>query len=119
MAQTLPIEPILVNRSKRKTSPRVLRIDFGDGYNQRSGDGLNTMPEMWDFYFQCDKDDWTTLIDFFEDHGGTTYWQWTGPTGLIRKYIAKSWNETFIGGVGNAELKAVEIHAIVEQVYDS
>ena len=41
---SLPLEP--TRASSRTITPRFLRADLGDGYDQRSGDGIQTIRRM-------------------------------------------------------------------------
>lgn len=60
--------------------PRVKTAKFADGYEQRTGDGINTMPGeiplTWENLTQAEHDYiWT----FFKDRGGIEAFQWTPP----------------------------------------
>ena len=59
---------------------------FGDGYEQRTGDGLNNIGRKWNISL---KTDWTTLDaveDFLVAHADGTPFYWTppGPNGIQR-----------------------------------
>lgn len=57
---------------------RRKRITFGDGYTQRSRDGLNSAPQQWKFTWDnIPNADAETLRQFFEGLGGVDLVEWT------------------------------------------
>lgn len=111
---TLPFEPKVAGDSSVAVTPRTLRVDFGDGYNQRAGDGLNTTPGKWSLKWDLKATDATTLIAFFKTHGGHTSFDWTPPRETVsQKFIVNDWNEVPYGESG------ATITANIEQVYDT
>jgi phage-related protein len=46
----LPFEP--TRASSRSVTPRFLMAPFGDGYSQRSGDGIQTIKEEWSVWIK-------------------------------------------------------------------
>lgn len=80
----------------KTTKPRVLVYQFGDGYSQRTGDGINSMPSMYNLSFNGrDVDTANAIIAFLEATEGRTYFLWTpaGETYEI-KVIASEWSIT-------------------------
>ena len=65
----------------RRTQPRVLRANFGDGYEQRMPDGINSLEQMYDISFAnrspTEIDD---IVSFFEDGLGVTAFEFTFPS---------------------------------------
>lgn len=62
------------------TAPRVLVARFGDGYEQRLADGINTIEEQYEVSFlnrpKAEIDD---LIVYFDAKGGVTSFNFTIP----------------------------------------
>lgn len=93
---TLPdIQPDNVS-SRKSTKARVVRTNFGDGYSQRIGDGLNAVRDEWNVQWTnitaADKE---TLVQFFEGLAGVTSFQWT-PQGdsAAKNFTCAEWNVT-------------------------
>lgn len=83
-----PSSPIEVT-----VTPRVRVAEFGDGYNQRTGDGINTMREnvnlRWDSIRSSVAD---TIITFFEARAGVELFYYTIPGSVTqKKYRCVSW----------------------------
>lgn len=64
----------------RNNKPRVLKIQFGDGYEQRLQDGINNINQTFSVAFsnrpKADIDD---IMAFFDNKGGTTAFSFTYP----------------------------------------
>lgn len=100
---------------KKNIEPKTLPSDFGDGYSQRSADGLNHMSEMWTL-------SWTgrtvseidTLEDFFEARGGYEHFTWTPLRDTeTKKYVCRKWNRTYLAPDNdNLSADITEVHDI-------
>lgn len=81
--------------SQLSEEPRVLQTQFGDGYRQRVGDGINIRPQVWQLTFSArtgtERD---TLLTFLRGENGITSFDWTPPGGSAGKYICASWSYT-------------------------
>jgi phage-related protein len=62
-------------------APRVLNSRFGDGYEQRIGDGINTTPQVWQVTFQAAESTIEAIDDFLSAKGGVDSFTWT-PSGF-------------------------------------
>ena len=64
----------------KKVEPTVLRIQFGDGYEQRIAEGINSLKEIFNVAFtnrpKAEIDD---IIAFFDNKKGTTAFNYTIP----------------------------------------
>jgi len=64
----------------KKVEPTVLRIQFGDGYEQRIAEGINSLKETFNVAFtnrpKAEIDD---IIAFFDNKKGTTAFNYTIP----------------------------------------
>ena len=90
-----PINPIY-RSSNDQVSPRTLIAQFGDGYEQRAADGLNSLERDVNLVFdnltvaQTD-----TVIAFFEARGGNEAFDYTLPwESTLRQFRVESWRTT-------------------------
>lgn len=65
-----------VNKS---VTPRIRVTDFGDGYTQRTGDGLNTQRQLWGVEFIKDSTSIDAIETFLETTEGYASFDWTPP----------------------------------------
>lgn len=70
-----------VDRSSTQSNkPRIRRFSFGDGYEQRIADGINTLGQMFDVRFtNRTKTEMDLLIDFFETKNSVTPFAYSPP----------------------------------------
>src|SRR5574343_419898 len=75
------------------TEFRVLTAQFGDGYNQRTPDGMNAVKQTWNVQtIPLEADDFETCINFLYGKGGVTAFQWIPPGSYTHfKWICKSY----------------------------
>ena len=108
----LPFEP--TRGSSRKVNARFLRANLGDGYDQRNGDGIQTIKEEWNVTFVClDETDANTLVAFFEGLEGYQNFTWTPfRQSVAKKFICPDWTEQFPGS-SNTNIQATFV-----QVFD-
>lgn len=93
--------------------PATRNAKFGDGYEQRAEDGLNSLPEKWDLQFiNRDTTEGDAIDAFLKTHKGVSYFQWTTPQAVTGNFICRSW--TYSLDKGNN----VTITARFEQVFD-
>lgn len=77
--------------ASNEVKPKVLKSQFGDGYEQRVGDGLNTLPRSWSLTFTDIESEIDTIEDFLITQGGVASFDWTPPRGLVGKWICDTW----------------------------
>ena len=71
--------------SKIQRKPKVLVADFGDGYTQRTANGINHNKEEWNLSFTKRKDTEADAIEaFLETQGGSTAFLWTN---IVRTFL--------------------------------
>ncbi len=92
---------------------RVNKAQFGDGYSQRSGDGLNASPRIfnasWSSLQTAEAD---TLEAFFDAHKVTPF-LWTLPLESVeRKWTAGKSRRGYLGG------SVVSFSCPLEEVFD-
>lgn len=76
-------------------TPRVITAKFGDGYEQRAADGINTNLRKWQVQFK-NRDDTETaaILAFFEAENGVTSFDWTPPVGSAGKFVCREWTHS-------------------------
>lgn len=81
--------------SQLTETPRVLSSSFGDGYQQRVGDGINIRPQVWNLKFSvrtnAERD---AILAFLRAENGITSFDWTPPGGSAGKYLCSEWSWT-------------------------
>lgn len=97
------------NVSVAKT-PRVKTANFGDGYQQRIADGINTQPQQWSLSFQLSKSDIDAIDAFLTVRNGVSSFTWT-PSGLSEvKVICRDWSRSIISpNVGTLSAKFEQV----------
>jgi phage-related protein len=74
-----------------KVQPRVRVASFGDGYKQRSGDGINRQARQWSLGFDGTKTEIDAIELFLGNEDGITAFDWTPPSGSAGKWICSAW----------------------------
>lgn len=77
---------------------RIRKAQFGDGYMQVSGDGINPITRSWDLTFIGQYSYITSIIAFLEDHQGVKSFQWTPPTQVPGLYRCEGYKPVAMGG---------------------
>lgn len=98
-----------------KTSrPRVLNVQFGDGYSQRVRFGLNTDLKNWNLTWQVSEADADTIESFLEARAGVESFEWTPlDSSTAYRWICQEWSKT-IPYVNRATITATFIQ-VAEQ----
>lgn len=65
---------------------RVKAAQFGDGYKQAVGDGINNKVQSWPMRFVGTRERIAEIIDFIDRHGGYRSFYWTPPLGVQGRY---------------------------------
>lgn len=78
-----------------KVKPAVLAAKFGDGYEQRIVDGLNSQPRKWSLRFTMNV---PAVLAFLEARGGADSFQWTDPLGRTALWVCREWDPAHVGG---------------------
>lgn len=93
--------------------PRVLRARFGDGYEQRVGDGINLRPRVWSLRFAArtptERD---AVLAALRAENGITAFDWTDPLGFTGKWICEEWSTALENAASNT------VTAVFRQVFD-
>lgn len=93
--------------------PRVRVAQFGDGYEQRIADGINTRPQVWSLQFNNRTDtEAGNITTFLEARNGVEAFDWTPPGGSAIKVVCREWSKT----VARYNLNSVS--ATFQQVFE-
>lgn len=72
--------------------PVVRSVQFGDGYKQTSGDGLNAQRESWPLSFMGSLSDIQPIMAFLREHQGWHSFKWRNPLLELGLYQAGKFN---------------------------
>lgn len=99
------------NGASLEEAPRVLESKFGDGYQQRVGDGINIRPRKWSLTFNSRTDaELAPIVAFLRARNGIEAFDWTDPEGVAGKFVCKSWTPTKVRyGVNNLTAEFNEV----------
>lgn len=103
----------------KSSQPRVRETRFGDGYSQRSQDGINYMNESYDLQFS--NRSFTTLSamkTFLEGKGGVVAFTFAPPGEAEIKVICKDWNVSTLYHTGTNATSIGSLSARFERVYE-
>jgi len=86
----------------KKSKPTVLKIQFGDGYEQRVAEGINSIQEVYSLSFNSrPKAEIDDIIAFFDNKKGTTAFNYTipdtnaGGNERIVKVVCEDYTQTY------------------------
>lgn len=80
--------------ASKAMKPRVNKAQFGDGYEQRVGDGINTRARIWSVQFNQRLNAEISAINaFLEARDGREAFDWTPPSGAAGRWVCESWEE--------------------------
>jgi phage-related protein len=100
--------------TKVDKSPRILEAAFGDGYSQRTGDGINNNPATWEISIATRYDtEADAVMAFLDGQKGYIPFNWTPPGATAAlKFISKKYGRTYT----NNNLSGIT--ATFDQVFD-
>ena len=79
---------------------RTWENDFGDGYTQAGGTGINTRSGNWDVSktgYLTEGSELRAVRDFLDRHEGYKSFTWTPPGGVPGQYRAKGYKLNAMG----------------------
>ncbi|WP_047680420.1 MULTISPECIES: phage tail protein [Xenorhabdus] len=68
--------------------PVVRAVQFGDGYKQTSGDGINSQRESWPLSFVGTLSEIAPVMAFLREHQGWRSFKWRNPLSEMGLYQA-------------------------------
>ncbi|SFO05993.1 phage tail protein [Xenorhabdus japonica] len=92
---------------------RIKTVEFGDGYKQVSGDGINPESQSWPYSYLGIKEEVAPIFQFIRQHTLKSF-IWTTPYGEKGLYRVKADSITIIPMSGGV----MKISAIFEQAYN-
>jgi phage-related protein len=99
--------------SQADYTPRVKVAKFGEGYEQRVGEGINIVPQNWKLLFANRSTvDGDAIISFLVTKAGLTAFTWTPKTGVQIKVVCRSWSRIYV------DAGAQTISCLFEQVFE-
>lgn len=100
MAQTFPAYYPPSYGAQNQVQPRVRSVSFGDGYELRVGDGLNTVVAKWSLTWNAMPIEHAGYIEqFFTFHGGVKWFWWVPPRATAAiKVVCKQWTRGPVEG---------------------
>lgn len=83
--------------TRNRPAVKVLKAEFGDGYTQEAGDGLNNVQAVLSLQWQVlTPDQAQELEDFFKGLGGYRRFLYREqPDRPLRKFVCSDWNRTY------------------------
>lgn len=76
-----------------EAKPNVRVTKFGDGYEQRQANGINTQPKNWNLRFSIRTDAEADAIEaFLVSQAAVSSFDWTDINGASGKYVCRAWN---------------------------
>jgi len=80
----------------KSVTPRVLTAQFGDGYSQRIGDGINIKPRIYSLTFNRKMDELLAIESFLDARKGIEAFIWTPLNSTQGVWICDSWSKVDI-----------------------
>lgn len=78
-----------------EVKPKVRVSNFGDGYEQRQANGINTQPKNWSLRFSLRTNTEADAIEtFLKTQAAVLSFDWTDINSVAGKYVCRSWNRT-------------------------
>jgi len=85
-------------------SYRLTESQYGDGYRQIVGDGLNPRVQKWPLIWKGTNAEIQPIKDFFDAHIGVSFY-YTPPNGTQGRYICKGYQD-IPAAAGNGTVSA-------------
>ncbi|WP_145150910.1 phage tail protein [Pseudomonas oryzihabitans] len=86
------------SRAAPQFQQRTRSAQFGDGYKQEAGDGLNTETQSWPLTFTGSKARIIEIVTFLRSRQGAQSFYWTTPFGEKLLFRCKAYNPAHVGG---------------------
>ena len=114
MSDSMPttIIPTYTGVSKN-IKTRVLKTDFGDGYSQRTADGINVIIREYDLEYIGSNTNIDELVTHFVERAGYQSFTYTFTNETTeRKWTCEEWTETSLSD------STKQLTATIKEVYD-
>lgn len=80
--------------AQQTVKPTVTSTKFGDGYELRVANSINSRPKDWNVTFTKSIAEAQAILDFLFARGGVEAFSWTDPMGVVGKYVCKEWSSS-------------------------
>ncbi|WP_443697895.1 phage tail protein [Pseudomonas sp.] len=81
-----------------KLTQRARSAQFGSGYEQSAGDGLNTETQSWDLTFTGQKARIIEIRNFLRSKQGYKSFLWSSPLDGLLSFKCTAYNPSALGG---------------------
>ena len=107
-----------------QVSFRTRTAQFGDGYSQAAGDGINTKSGVWNITVVGVKNpecgnlvDIDSVVQFLDETGGWQSFTWTPPGGNQARFTASSYSLSKNGSVYTLSATFTEVFRLSSQTF--
>lgn len=97
MADSFPANWCARVGASSEVNYRLRKAQFGDGYQQVSGDGINNQSESWDIEFTGELIYISDISDWFDARSGQKSFFWKNPFGKTKLYRCEGYRTTALG----------------------
>jgi len=80
--------------ASKAVAPTVKPIKFGDGYEQRQGNGINQQPRKYSLAFNRVKAEIDVIDDFLKARGAIEAFSYTHPGQSAGVFVCREWART-------------------------
>ena len=114
MPTALPLSGAVSQASQVSTKYQVLKTQYGNGYSQRAGDGINNVQDSWQVQWNgLTTANFQILKSAFDAAAGVDYFTWQAPGDTTtKKWIVSQVTRTNWSGA------VYDIAVTLEQVFD-
>lgn len=81
--------------SKSSATPRVLLAKYGDGYEQRAGDGINNNPRSWPISITRDSHTIMGIEQLMDTWAGIQSFFWVTPRNTIARFVCRQYDTQY------------------------
>lgn len=99
--------------AQQTVTPTVVATKFGDGYEQRTTNGINSAPKVWKLTFTNNKNNAMSALDFLQERGARESFTWTDPFNKTGTYVCRTWDGS------QSQFGIYTITASFEQVWEA
>jgi phage-related protein len=98
--------------ASKTVTPRVKPIKFGDGYEQRQGEGINRQPRKFALTFKRASSDIDAIDAFISARGAIEAFIYKHPGQATGVFVCREWTNT------NTAFRVDTFSATFEEVYE-
>ena len=99
--------------AQKTSQPKVIKVQYGDGYEMRAVFGLNQNPKSWSLTWEISETDADTIETFLDARAGQESFDWTAPSeASSAKFVCAEWSKSI------PYLNRATIQATFTQVFE-